>query len=475
MEQNRILLCAPKSGSGKTMITCGIITLLKKKGLSVAAFKCGPDYIDPMFHRQVLGVPSGNLDTYFTEEETLRFLLKNKAEKAQITVIEGVMGYYDGLGGVRTDASAYDVARVTKTPVILVIDAKGSSLSLAAIVKGFKEYKEDSNIKGVIFNRMNGMIYERLKETVEIETGVRVLGYVPEIKDLQVPSRHLGLVAPEEVRSYQTFSEVLADAMGKTLDLDGIIALSKEAPQVEGAAPKIPELSYQPGEEKVRIGVAFDQAFSFYYTENFDLAGQMGAEIVRFSPLEDKEIPEGVSGLVFGGGYPEIYTKELAENTSMLESVKKAIESGMPCIAECGGFMYLGQTLEDENGEIYKLTGVLNGEGFPTHKLGRFGYIEAQIQKDGLLGKAGEVIRGHEFHYWDSTENGNDFLAKKPVGERSWECIFHTQSLAAGFPHFYFYNNPEMLFRFLKKAKEYRTGENGRIEKETSDDPEENV
>ena len=163
MKQNRILLCAPKSGSGKTMITCGIITLLKKKGLNVSAFKCGPDYIDPMFHRQVLGVPSGNLDNYFTEAETLNYLLKKKAEKAEITVIEGVMGYYDGLGGVLTDASAYDVARVTSTPVILVIDGKGSSLSLTAIVKGFKEYKKDSQIKGVILNRTNGMIYNRRK------------------------------------------------------------------------------------------------------------------------------------------------------------------------------------------------------------------------------------------------------------------------------------------------------------------------
>lgn len=458
MAQNRVLLCAPKSGSGKTMITCGIITLLKKKGLNVAAFKCGPDYIDPMFHRQVLGVPSGNLDTYFTEPETLRYLLKQKAEKADITVIEGVMGYYDGLGGIKPEASAYDVSRVTKTPTILVIDGKGSSLSLTAIVKGFKEFKEDSNIQGVILNRTNGMIYERLKEVIEEETGVKALGYVPEIKDLEVPSRHLGLVAPEEIKSFQTWSETLAEAMGDTLDIDGIIALSKEAPIVEGTAPEIPKLAYSDGQEKLKVGVAFDAAFSFYYTENFELMEQMGAEIVRFSPIEDKAIPEGVSALMFGGGYPEIYAKELSENTSMLESIRSAIKGGMPCIAECGGFMYLNKSLEDADGVKHELVGALEGDAFPVNKLGRFGYIEATAENDGLLAKKGESIRGHEFHYWDCTENGTDFTAAKPVGKRSWQCIFQTDTFEAGFPHFYFYNNPKMLSRYLEAAQAYGEG-----------------
>ncbi|MBR3309030.1 MAG: cobyrinate a,c-diamide synthase [Lachnospiraceae bacterium] len=460
MAQNRVLLCAPKSGSGKTMITCGIITLLKKKGLNVAAFKCGPDYIDPMFHRQVLGVPSGNLDTYFTEPETLRYLLKQKAEKADITVIEGVMGYYDGLGGVEPEASAYDVSRVTKTPTILVIDGKGSSLSLTAIVKGFKEFKEDSNIQGVILNRTNGMIYERLKDVILQETGVKPLGYVPEIKDLEVPSRHLGLVAPEEIKSFQTWSETLADAMGDTLDIDGIIALSKEAPLVEGKSPELPKLSYSAGQEKVKVGVAFDAAFSFYYTENFELMEQMGAEIVRFSPIEDQEIPKGVSALMFGGGYPEIYAKELSDNTSMLQSIRAAIQAGMPCIAECGGFMYLNQSLEDAEGVKHSLVGALSGDAYPVNKLSRFGYIEATAEKDGLLAKKGEKIRGHEFHYWDCTENGEAFTAAKPVGKRSWQCIFQTETLEAGFPHFYFYNHPEMLFRYLEAAKTYGIGQN---------------
>ena len=462
MQMNRVLLAAPKSGSGKTMITCGIITLLKKRGLNVAAFKCGPDYIDPMFHRQVLGVPSGNLDSFFMEKEGLRYLLQKKAEAADITVIEGVMGYYDGLGGVYPEASAYDISRITETPVILVIDGKGSSLSLAAIVKGFRDFRADSRIRGVILNRVSGMIYPQLKEKIEEETGAKVLGYVPQIKDLEVPSRHLGLVAPEEVASYQRFSETLAEAMENSLDLDGIIALSKEAPIIQESKPEIPKLCDSSEAEssccvkKVKIGVAFDEAFSFYYTENFELAEEMGAEIVRFSPMSDEKIPEGISGLIFGGGYPENYGKELAENKSMLESIRAAIESGMPCIAECGGFMYLGKSLKDADGNEHMLVSALPGEGFPTGRLGRFGYIEATIQKAGLLGKAGEKIRGHEFHYWDSTENGDAFLAEKPVGSRNWNCMFHTETMAAGFPHFYFFNNPEMLFRFLIKAAEYQ-------------------
>ena len=236
-------------------------------------------------------------------------------------------------------------------------------------------------------------------------------------------------------------------------------AMAEEAPEVFGKKPEIRSLSYSAGEEKVKIGVAFDEAFSFYYTENFELAEEMGAEIVRFSPMNDTKLPEGISALVFGGGYPENYGAELSANKTMIESVRGAIEGGMPCIAECGGFMYLGKSLKDAEGNEHLLTCVLPGEGFPTGRLGRFGYIEAEIQKDGLIGKKGEKIRGHEFHYWDSTENGEDFLAKKPVGNRSWNCIFHTETIEAGFPHFYFYNNPEMLFRFLQKAKDFR-GEN---------------
>ena len=456
---NRILLAAPKSGSGKTMITCGIITLLKKRGLQVAAFKCGPDYIDPMFHRRVLGVPSGNLDPFFTEPETLRFLLKKKAEKAEITVIEGVMGYYDGLGGVKPEGSAYDVARLTETPVVLAIDAKGASLSLVPVIKGMKEYRSDSNIQGVILNRISGMIYEQLKTKIEEEAKVRVLGYVPEIKELEVPSRHLGLVAPEEVETFQDLNETLADAMKDTLDVDGLISLSGEACALSGREPLVPSLSYLPGEEKIRIGVAFDEAFSFYYTENFELMEQMGAEVVRFSPLSDAEVPKGISALVFGGGYPEIYAGALSANHTMRKSIREKVEQGMPCLAECGGFMYLNRTLKDDEGKVYEMTGILNGDAFPTKRLGRFGYIEATVQKDGLLGNAGEKVRGHEFHYWDCTENGDAFHAAKPVGTRSWDCMIHTETLAAGFPHFYFYNNPDMLFRFLLKAKAYADNE----------------
>lgn len=437
------------------MITCGIITLLKKRGLNVAAFKCGPDYIDPMFHRRVLGVPSGNLDTYFTEPETLRFLLKQKAEKADITVIEGVMGYYDGLGGVQPEASAYDVAKVTETPVVLVIDAKGASLSLVPVIRGLKEYKKDSNVKGVILNRISGMIYDRLKQQIEAEAEVRVLGYVPELKDLEVPSRHLGLVAPEEVSEFQDLNETLAGAMKDTLDVEGLIALSKEARDLSGAKPEIPVLSYRTGEKKVKIGVAFDEAFSFYYTENFELMEQMGAEVVRFSPLSDAEVPKEVSALVFGGGYPEIYAEALSENRSMRESVRACVGGGMPCLAECGGFLYLNRTLKDDEGRVHEMTGILEGDAFPTSRLSRFGYIEATIQKDGIFGEAGSAIRGHEFHYWDCTENGDAFHAEKPVGSRSWDCMVHTETLAAGFPHFYFYNNPDMLFRFLLKAQSY--------------------
>lgn len=456
---NRILLAAPKSGSGKTMITCGIITLLKERGLKVSAMKSGPDYIDPMFHRRVLGVPSGNLDTFFTDDDTARYLLAKRSEGTDITVIEGVMGFYDGLGGVDTKASAYDIARVTRTPVILVLDAKGASLTLAAQIKGIKEFKEDSNVKGVILNRVSPMIYERLKGVIEDECGVKLMGYVPEIKDLEVPSRHLGLVTPEEVSSFKEWNAALTNAMKEGIDLDALIELSEEAPDIEYKVPDIPKPDSSAG--KVRVGVAYDEAFSFYYTENFDLMKEMGAEIITFSPLKDKSIPDGVGALIFGGGYPEIYARELAENKEMKESVRDAIKAGMPCIAECGGFMYISSSLTDENGDTFDMTGILEGRAADSKRLGRFGYIEAEALKDGLLCKKGERIRGHEFHYWDTDMNGEDFVARKPVGARSWKCMYHTETLAAGFPHFYFYNAPHMLCNFLEKAREY-SRESGR-------------
>lgn len=449
----RVLFAAPKSGSGKTMITCGMIELCRRRQLKTASFKCGPDYIDPMFHRKVLGISSGNLDTFFTDQETTRYLLAERAKNADITILEGVMGYYDGLGGKSEKASTYEVASVTETPVILIVDAKGASVSLAAVIKGIIDYRKDSKIAGILLNRVSAGYYDRLKKLIEEECALPVLGYLPDMPDLQVPSRHLGLIAPDELGAFKDWIRQIADSMEKTVEVEGILRIAKMASEISGKEPSIKKLP-----RTVKIAVARDEAFSFYYSENLDLMEKMGAEIVPFSPIHDLKLPEDVDGLLLGGGYPENYGKELEAAVNMRKSVREACEGEMPVLAECGGFMYLQKELQLKDGSICEMAGVLNGKAVPAGKLCRFGYIEAAAKPAGVFGQAGSRIRGHEFHYFDCTENGDGFHMEKPLSDRSYESMVYTGVMAAGFPHFYYYSNPEMLYQFLMKCVSYRAG-----------------
>lgn len=449
----RVLFAAPKSGSGKTMITCGMIEVLKRRNLRVASFKCGPDYIDPMFHRRVLGIESGNLDTFFTDQDTTRYLLSKGADNVDITLLEGVMGYYDGLGGESEQASTYEVAKVTKTPVILIVDAKGASVSLAAVIKGMLEYREENYIKGIILNRVSAGYYERLKALIEKECKVKVVGYVPQLEGLAVPSRHLGLIAPEEMAEFNEWTKKIADALEKTVDLEGIFAIAKEAEYCKGKTPEIPKLS-----KTVRLAVARDEAFSFYYAENIELLEKMGAEIVYFSPIHDKALPKEIDGLLLWGGYPENYVMELEEASAIRQTIEEACRNGLPCLAECGGFLYLQQELEGPDGTVGNMSGVLEGKGYPTNKLCRFGYIELENRYPGVLGEKGQKIKGHEFHYWDCTENGTAFMARKPIVAKEYSCMIHTKTMAAGFPHLYYYSNPDMLYQFLLVCQSFQVG-----------------
>ena len=315
----RFLLTAPKSGSGKTLVTCGLLAALRKRGLRVSSFKCGPDYIDPMFHSRVLGAKSRNLDTFFTDEETTRYLMKRGAEDTDISVVEGVMGYYDGLGGIDTKASAYDLAAVTGTPAVLVVDTRGMSLSALAEIKGFLTYKKESHIEGVILNRMSPMLYPEIKKQIEEELGIRVFGYVPKITELNLESRHLGLVLPDEVKELSEKFDHLAEILEKSLDIDGLIGLAKGAEALkcrveEGKTEELPEAlkkvltsgqAARIREENPRIAVAKDEAFCFIYEDNLGLLKELGAEITYFSPLHDPALPEGIDGLLLYGGYPE--------------------------------------------------------------------------------------------------------------------------------------------------------------------------
>ena len=456
MKIPRILLAAGASGRSILGITCGLLQALVNRGLKVASFKCGPDYIDPMFHSRVIGTRSRNLDTFFTDGDRTRYLLAKNASDCEIAVMEGVMGYYDGVGGITSRASAYDLASTTDTPVILIVNSRGMSVSLAAYVKGFLEYKKDSHICGVIFNQMSPMLYPRMKKLLEEELSVKVLGYVPKVEDCVIESRHLGLVLPEEIPELKSRLQKLSEVLEKTLDIDGILELAGGAPEL--AAPE-PEMLIQKDtafgyrtEEKVRIGVADDEAFCFFYADNLNLLEQMGAELVRFSPIHDRELPEDLDGLLLSGGYPELNGEALEENQEMCTRIREVILDGMPCLAECGGFMYLHQEMEDIEGKQRRVCGVIPGRAYRTPKLNRFGYITLTEKQDTGLGE----IPAHEFHYFDSTDCGADFHAAKPASKRGWDCIHDRGRLMAGFPHLYYYGNPRVPARFLKNALEYK-------------------
>lgn len=446
---NRVLFAAPKSGSGKTLITCGIMQAFINQGKKVSAFKCGPDYIDPMFHSKIVGVKSGNLDTFFCDENTVKYLLNEGSQQSDIAVVEGVMGYYDGLGGISIEASAYDVARVTKTPVVLIVDCKGLSVSVVAQIKGFVQYKEESYIRGVILNRISPMLYSDMKRIIEDEVGIKVLGYVPELKEVTLESRHLGLLMPHEIDELKEKMILLAQILDKTIHLDEVMEISSYAGNLKFAPVDIPV------EKKVRIGVAMDEAFCFYYRENLNLIEKMGGQLLYFSPLKDEKLPDDLNGLILGGGYPELLAKDLSANETMRKSIKNAMDRKMPCIAECGGFLYLQNSLQDANGDYYPMAGVLNGLGFGTEKLTRFGYINIKTNVETVFGPVDTDLKGHEFHYWDSSENGNACTASKPNRNRKWQCVQVTENVFAGFPHLYFYSNVTAISNFMKKCGEY--------------------
>lgn len=448
----RVMFAATRSGSGKTTVTCGVLAALKKQNIKVQAYKCGPDYIDPMFHRTVLGIDTGNLDTFFAGADAIGRILARDTKEADLVVMEGVMGYYDGVGGTTTMASSYELSKVTKTPVILVVDAKGASVTLAAIIRGIMEYKKDSRIVGVILNRVSPMFYSRIKHVIETECGIPVLGYLPEDASFAVPSRHLGLLQPDEMQKQRDWVETVAKAARKTIDIDGILEIAAQAEmlQIQKATGETEKSKFPAG---YRIGVARDAAFSFYYRENLRMLEDMGATLVYFSPLTDAHVSE-VDALIFGGGYPELYAKQLYENQSMRASVWQALEAGMPCHAECGGFLYLGKSLADAEGNVYEMVGFLDGAGFRTERLQRFGYVELAPQEADAFA-VNTVLRGHEFHYWDSTDCGDACLAWKPLSkQKTYPCMVKKKGTFAGFPHLYYAGAENFFYHLFLNSTE---------------------
>ena len=462
------MIAAPKSGSGKTMITCALLQLLKDSGKNVSSYKCGPDYIDPMFHKKVLGVPSKNLDTFFTDEKTTVQLFLDKRADGDFAVLEGVMGLYDGLGGIYEQGSSYHLAKVTQTPIILVVDAKGMGKSVLALIAGFLQYDTQHLIKGVLLNRMSKGYYDIVKPLIEKELSVKVVGYFPEQKDIGLSSRHLGLVMPDELSDIKEQLDELAGRLKKTIDLDMLLDIAAEAEEITKTT-NTEQMQIQNQNNTVNIAVAMDEAFCFYYEDNLRLLEKCGAKLQYFSPLHDTKLPDNCDALLLGGGYPELYAKELSENLSMRNSIKTAFKTGLPTVAECGGFMYLHTYIHniceedaDAQNYVFGMTGALDSECHFKGKLVRFGYIELAEKHNNFL-PPNEKIKAHEFHYYDSTDNGADCIATKPATGRSYDCVISHDNYWLGFPHLYYPSNPHFAESLVRKAYEYRRNKNGKL------------
>lgn len=447
---NRVMIAAMKSGSGKTMVTCALLQALKDRGQKAVACKCGPDYIDPMFHQKVIQVPSRNLDTFFTEEQTTRELLLKGRNQGDIAVLEGVMGLYDGLGGIREEGSSYHLAQVTHTPIILLVDAKGASRSIIPAIAGFLAYDHAHLIQGVILNRTSKACYQLLKPLLEKELHIKALGYLPQQKEFHIESRHLGLVTPLELKGIQEQLSTMSRQFADTVSVEAIMDIARTACPLALPEEHLPPLSHK----SARIAVARDEAFCFYYEDNLRLLEEYGASLQYFSPLHDKRLPDGCSGLLLGGGYPELYARELSANISMLTSIQQAISQGMPAVAECGGFMYLHSAIRTPDGTLHLMADVIPAVCTYTGKLVRFGYIQIKEKQSRFLGE-NQSIKGHEFHYYDSPTNGDACFATKPVTNNTYSCIIEGENYWFGFPHLYYPSNPAFPRRFAEMAHNY--------------------
>ncbi len=454
MRLRRVMVAAPKSGSGKTMITCALLQTLKNRGEKVLSYKCGPDYIDPMFHEKALGVAAGNLDTFFTGEEGTKRILADSAKEENIAVMEGAMGLFDGVGGSREEGSSYHLAKVTKTPIVLVADVKGmGARSMIPLLAGFLLYDKERLIKGVILNRISGEYYRTVKPLIEEEIQLPVLGFFPEVKELCIESRHLGLAMPHEVDGIKEKLQEMSGRLENTVSVPTIMEIAESAQDLEINEEDVGEIDSS--KDRPVIAVAKDEAFCFYYRENLLLLMKYGAEIKYFSPIWDKELPSGCHGILLGGGYPELYAEKLSLNHSMHKAVRQAVEKGMPVVAECGGFMYLHSSLTGRDGISHAMAGVIPGNCFYRDRLVRFGYIEIQEEKSFFLSK-GKRVKGHEFHYFDSTDNGDGAMAVKPVTGRSYPCIMEGENYWMGFPHLYYPSDPEFARAFVEKAAGFK-------------------
>lgn len=464
--QPRIVISGTHSGAGKTTLTTGVLRALYNRGLKVQPFKSGPDYIDPAFHSFVVSRASRNLDVWMLGEETTKDLFIKNAKNADISVIEGVMGLYDGLGTEKDMGSTAHLSKVLGAPVILVVDGSGMSSSAAAIVTGYAKYDEDVNIAGVILNNMHGQKhYDLLRQAIERDTGIPCVGYLNKNSAISLKSRHLGLVPSGEVDALDSKLNEVASMVTETVDLDKIIDIAKSAEAMDEKDLSVQAVT----DKKVRIAIAKDRAFNFYYQDSLDLIEDLGGQLVPFSPVNDQALPENIGGIILGGGFPEVFAEEISQNVSMKNAILKAARSGMPIYAECGGLMYLCESIEDLESKKYDMVGLFPFASKMTKRLQRFGYVEVKAEPGTpISGTQAECFKAHEFHRSVvEHENKGEFayhVTKARPGEEhvQWSCGHLYKNCLGAYAHVHFYSNINLAKNFVKKCSKHIGADTGK-------------
>lgn len=451
MQYPRLIIAGVQSGVGKTTLTLGIISALRRHGLQVQPFKVGPDYIDTGLHLRAAGMASYNLDTWMCPPDLVRRVFAVHAARADVSIVEGVMGLFDGVRGGGIEGSSADIALLLKAPVLLVVNVEALAQSCVALVKGFRDYQPDVQIKGVILNRASVFHKTWIRPAVEQELGLPVLGCLEKNETINMPERHLGLLPAEENQELAGLIDRMAGMVEKQLNLDVLLQIAKNAPQLHIDTEKKAKTS------QVRVGIARDKAFTFYYQDSLDYLEEMGAELVPFSPIRDQFLPD-VDGLYIGGGFPEMFLDALNTNEPMINSIRKAYQDQMPIYAECGGYMYLCREIEDWSGQTWNGVGLVPARVKMTQKLQALGYVEARALQDSPLAAAGDVLRGHEFHYsliedLDREQNAFAFYGGRNSPGRPEGYV--QGNLIASYLHIQMRSHPEAVSRFIGACRSY--------------------
>lgn len=458
MSRARIVIAGTNSGAGKTTVTLGVMAALRRRNLDVQGFKVGPDYIDPSYHTAVTERPSRNLDTWMMATDVTRELFHRGSEGADISVIEGVMGMYDGKDPLTSTGSTAEVSQLLSAPIILVVNVASMARSAAAVVLGFQHLDPKVHIAGVIANRVGSKgHYDLVKVAIEQVCEVPVVGYLTEQEALRIPERHLGLIPALERGEMDELFGALADAIEATVDVEQILQIARGAELWTSPEPIL--FTGQKHDPVVTIAIARDRAFNFYYPENLELLEWCGARLVVFRPLEGGEVPDEADGVYIGGGFPEEFAATLSRNTAVGVSLRRVVQDGMPVFAECGGFMYLTEAITDRHGDTHRMAGIVPAEITMQSRVAALGYREVTAEHDTLLLPAGERARGHEFHYSTIAvqQPENWPYAYETVGLRGAKLEGYTQgNVLAGYTHLHFASNPRMVERFVAACGLYK-------------------